>query len=91
MNDLWKIAYALIQDGECITAQQWVFELVCDFPNEVMEVYPSLNVAEEELLKEWDKGEYTDPLTGQTKTWSSWADDYKQNAEQNKQNEYKIT
>ncbi len=76
MNTLWELAYALIKDGECLTAEQWAFNLTVDFPNEVLEEYATLEEAENRLTEEWEKGTYTEPTTGITKTWAQWSNHY---------------
>lgn len=73
-SDLEEVAFALVKDGDGINRDQWVQELIDDFPQEVMAVFDCDPVEATPMLeKMWDTERYTDPATDFTMTWPEWS------------------
>lgn len=73
-EDLKRVAFEIVKNGEGIGRGEWVNELIRYYPEEVVAVFGDNPFDTEGLLKDmWDCDNYEDPESGVSMAWNEWS------------------
>ncbi len=73
-DELEKIGFSIIKDGDGIDCGQWVHELITNFPKEVMAVFDGDPTDIAMLLTDtWESHDYEDGDSGLSMSWGEWS------------------